>query len=170
MRKSHFTKHIQQLGEDELREELSMLYDKLKDVKLHYAMELGTEKDRIKKYEKVKADIKSKYATKSFRKPRRLRIQKIKKIISDVRKNAIFEFEMIDIYLFNAEEAVNFMNNYRFYSTPLFNSIVMSFKFAMDIIRSNNMLEEYRERCLNLIEQTKRDREIHKLLLAHYNE
>ncbi|NNK89627.1 MAG: hypothetical protein HKO89_03390, partial [Saprospiraceae bacterium] len=46
MRKSVFQKHLDQLDEESLREELKTLYGKIEAVRKHYAMELGSQKDR----------------------------------------------------------------------------------------------------------------------------
>ncbi len=169
MRKSTFLKHINQLEEAELRDELSLLYDKVEEVRKYFAMELGSEVDRQKRYEKVKLNIKSKYATKSYRKPRRPRIQKIYKIIADVSKTSVFDFEMIDIYLFNAEEGVNFLNGYNYYSTPLFNSICGSFEKALSLINANGMEADFQIRCQSLINKARRNREIYNLLSEQYD-
>jgi hypothetical protein len=81
MRKSSFIKHINQLEEEDLRSELLMLFSKVKGVSEFYKMELGSEADRKKLYDKAKKDIASKFATKSYRRPRRPRIQKTYKIL-----------------------------------------------------------------------------------------
>ena len=95
MRKSKFLKHINQLGEEELREELTLLFDKLPEVKTFYKFELGDTKAKEKYYTRIKNDIKSKFATRSFKKPRRPRIQKINSMLSQLRKDVVFEFELI---------------------------------------------------------------------------
>ncbi|NNF20440.1 MAG: hypothetical protein HKN67_00740 [Saprospiraceae bacterium] len=164
MRKSVFQKHLDQLDEESLREELKTLYGKIDAVRKHYAMELGSQKDRKRHFEKAKKEIQAKYATKSYRRPRRPRIQKIYKIISDVRKTSVFEFEMIDIYLFNAEEGINFMNRYRYYSAPLFNSISKTFVKALELIQSNMMHDEYKARVEKIRDDSIRDRELFNLL------
>ena len=151
MRKSTFIKHINQLGEDELKEELLMLFTKVSAVAQYYKMELGSVEERQKTYEKAKLDIESKYKTKSYRKPRRPRIQKIKKIISDLNKVTVLNYEMIDISLFNSECATRFHNEYDFYSTPLFNTILQSFESALDLIKQNKMEDIYKERCLKIV-------------------
>lgn len=151
MRKSTFQKHINQLSEEELREELMTLFNKVSAVSQYYKMELGSAEERQKTYTKAKADIESKYKTKSYRKPRRPRIQKIKKIISDLNKVTVLNYEMIDIYLFNTECATRFHNEYDFYSTPLFNTILHSFESALDLIRQNKMEDIYKERCMKIV-------------------
>jgi len=147
MRRTEFKKHLDQLNEEDLKEELLTLFTKLKSVKQYYLMELGGDSDRQKIYKKAKEDIASKYATKSYRKPRRPRIQKINTLLKKLRSEAVLPYEMIDIYLFNTETALNFMVEYRFDSNPLRNSIKGSFSKALDLIQLENMKAEYKDRC-----------------------
>ena len=59
MKRSSFIKHINHLDEEELREELLLLFSKLDDVKKFYALELGTDEERQKIYAKAKKIISS---------------------------------------------------------------------------------------------------------------
>jgi hypothetical protein len=151
MRKSTFLKHISHLEESELREELKLLYTKLESVKTYYKMELGSTKDREKVYVAAKKEITAKFKTKSYRRPRRPRIQKINTIIRDLSKKAIFSYEMIDVYLHTTITGLQFMNEYRFYSDVLANHIINSFSSACLLIESNRMKEKYEEACQNII-------------------
>ena len=168
MRKSVFLKHIEQLDEDDLRNELLTLYDKVQGVPKYYAMELGSEKDRDKYFAGIRKQIKSKYATKSLRKPRRPRIQKINKILSEVAKTVLFDYEMIDIYLYNAEEAVNFMIIYNYFSTPVFNSIVNSYVKALDLIDANRMKDEYEESASRILLLARIDKNLYSTMKSHF--
>jgi hypothetical protein len=160
MRINKFLKHIGQLNEDELREELKLLYNKLDAVKKFYKFELGSKKDKEKYYQKVKANIQSKFATRSYRKPRRPRIQKLNSLLSQLKKDVVFEYELIDIYLFTTETAINFMYNYYFQSEPLFNLISNSFRTACLLIESNLMQEKYKLRTTVLYEKIKLNKAI----------
>lgn len=151
MRKSVFLKHIEQLTEEDLRDELTVLYDKVPEVKAFYALELGSEKERQKFYAKAKETIKAKYKTKSFRKPRRPRIQKINRLLSELEKNATFNWDMIDVHLFNVEEGLNFMKTYSFYSDPLKNTILKSLDKALILIEDALFQQTYKDRVEALI-------------------
>lgn len=146
MRRSTFLKHISSISEEELRDELLQLFTKVPEVKSFYSMELGDEKDREKIYTKAKVSIQSKYKTKSYRKPRRPRIQKINALLKDLEKKAVFSWEMIDIYLFNAEQGLSFMKTYQFYSEPLKNTIVNSIKKALPLIEESLFQDKYKDR------------------------
>lgn len=151
MRISEFNKFVQSLEKDDLAKELQLLYSKFKDVKAHYAMELGTSKDRTKIFESAKKKLASKFATKSFRKPRKPRIRAINALLKELHNRVVFEHEMIDIYLYNIEIGNKFMANYYFFSSPLYNTLSRNFETATRII-TNAMLEDsYKERCLSII-------------------
>ena len=168
MRKAQFKKHIEQLDEEGLRSELMLLFEKVKEVKTFYKMELGSEKDRSKMYAKAKKEIEAKYKTKSYRKPRRPRIQKINKIIKDIREKTVFEHEMIDIYLHNAECAVRFMDTYEYYSTPLVNTIRNSYGSAITIITSMKLNGDYIERCEKILGSIYFDRQLKQELQKQF--
>jgi len=170
MRKSTFKKHIDQLSDEELKAELTLLYDKLPEVKNFYKMELGNAKEKEKYYAAAKKSIASKYATKSYRKPRRPRIQKVNKILRELKKQVIFDFEMIDIYLFTVETAVTFMHDYYFQSVPLYNNITNSFSLACALIAENRMESEYKERCETILQKTKYFRGLGQELQSSYED
>ncbi len=146
MSKGKFKKHLAELNIEELRHELLDLYDKVKEVKTHYAMELGSEADRKRLYDKAKAEITAKYATKSYRRPRRPRIQKINAVLRRMKQTAVFKHELIDLYLFDIEQAMVFTAKYGFYSTTLANHIVAVYKMAAQLIAQEQMYADYEER------------------------
>lgn len=155
MRKGDLIKHLEQLSEDDLREEVLHLYDKVDGVKAYYKLELGSTKDRAKIYEKAKKDIASKFATRSLKKPRRPRIQKLNLLLGQLDKAAIFPHEMIDIYLYTCECAVEFKRRHLFKSQPLDNVIISSFDQAIGRIIGASLKDEYLDRCSDLAERIK---------------
>lgn len=161
MSKAKFTKHLKELNIEELRHELLDLYVKVPGVKQHYAMELGSEADRLRIYAKAKKDITSKYATKSFRRPRRPRIQKINTLLKALKKATIFEHEMVDIYLFDIETALVFIAKYHFYSQTLANHIVSVFAKATDIISEQQLQSTFQERCDLILQRSELLPDIH---------
>lgn len=164
MRKSQFTSHLERLEEAELRDELMRLYEKIPEVRTHYKMELGSESDRAKVFAAAKKEIEAKYKTKSLRKPRRPRIQKVRNVLSDLSKKAVFNYEMIDVYLFDVECALNFARKYDYFSQVLFNNINNSFSKAIDLIEQNLMADEYKTRCMKILELSRYIRELYNEL------
>lgn len=168
MRRSTFLKHIKNLEEEDLRSELTLLYDKVKEVKQFYMMEIGSAEDRSKRYKKAKDEITAKFRTKSYRKPRRPRIQKINKIVSELKRISIFNYEMIDVYLFCSETGLNFMKEYRFESIPLNNLISKSFDKAIDLIQECKMEEDFKDRCTEIQLSAHRYYEVSPFIIESY--
>ena len=169
MRKSNFIKQLNSLEEEDVRQELLMLYDKVAGVKAFYKMELGSSDQRKKTYEQAKKDIASKYKTKSYRRPRRPRIQKIQKIFTELKKITVLNFELIDVYLFDVESALHFAREYNYFSTPLFNNIVRSYKAALELISENGMHSEYEERCRNVVADSRVIFELYQEVVNLFN-
>lgn len=151
MKISDFKKFIESLEQEEMQAEMLVLYNKFKQVKDHYAMELGTDGDRTKIFVKAKNEIAKKYATKSYRKPRKPRVRAINALLKEMDKKSIFEHEMIDMYLYNVECGNVFMKDYDFFSTPLYNTMLNSYGTALAIIHKTLMEDEYKTRCLNIV-------------------
>ena len=160
MRLSSFKKFVNSLGEEELRDELLRVYTKLDEVKRFYKMDMGSEKDRAKIFAKAKKEIAKKYLTKSYRRPRRPRIQKVNKLLSETRKSTILDYEMIDIYLFTSETALEFMDEYQFYSDVLVNNICSTFEKAIKLMKENLMEEEFADRVEAFRARAKISREV----------
>ncbi len=168
MRKSRFIKHINQLAEEDLRSELLELFDQLETVRSYYQMELGSQDDRKKKYLQAKKLILAKYKTKSIRKPRRPRIQKVKKILSELNKLSVFSHEMIDIYLFDVECAIDFIRTYDYFTTVLFNNTSFSYEKALQLIDQNLMHDLFKERCIVILERSRYILELHLAMSTNF--
>lgn len=153
MRLSTFKKFIESLSEEELRSELSTLYSENSDVKRHYLMELGTEADRKKIFDRAKKEIAAKFATRSFRKPKRPRISKVNALLKELDNISIFKDEMADLYLYNCQVGLEFMEHYYFYSEPVVNNIYKSFESACLLIQADMIEEAFSDRCKNLIDK-----------------
>ncbi len=169
MRKNQFVKHLEKLDQEDLREELMQLFNKIPAVRDHYKMEFGGTEVRKKMYDAAKQNIASKYKTKSFRKPRRPRIQKIRQILNDLEKKAIFNYELIDVYLFDVETALSFARNYDYFTQVLFNNISKSFGRAAELIEHNMMQDDYKERCTEILQLSRYIIELYDHLKLEYN-
>ena len=159
--KAKFKKHLSELNIEELRHELLGLYDKVKEVKNHYAMELGSENDRKRLYDKAKSEIISKYATKSYRRPRRPRIQKINIILRRMKQTAVFKHELIDLYLFDIEQAMVFIAKYGFFSQTLANHITSVYKMAAQLIAQEQMYPDYIDRSDSILSRAELIPDLH---------
>jgi len=159
--KAKFKKHLAELNIEELRHELLDLYDKVTGVKQHYAMELGSDKDRKRIYDKAKADIAAKYATKSYRRPRRPRIQKINTILKKMKQTGVFDHELVDLYLFDLETAMVFIAKYGFYSQTLANHITQVYGKAAQLIAQQHLYDDFKERLESLLSRAELIPDLH---------
>jgi len=146
MRSASFNKYLNSLSPEELQNELKMLYSKIPAVKDFYKMELGDDKARGSLYKKVKDEIKSRYATKSYRRPRRPRIQKVNKLLSEMKKKSIFDHEMVDLYLYDLEQCIALADEYRIFTTVMHNHINQVFTKAIRMIQADKLEDMFADR------------------------
>lgn len=168
MRISDFNKYLESLEVEDLQNELTILYNKFHNVKEYYALELGNNQERTKIYTKAKMEIKKKYATKSYRKPRKPRIRGINKVLTEMSKKTIFEHEMIDLYLFNTEQANEFIKTYDIFTTPIYNTIKNSFDTAIQLIAKSQLESENKTRCHNIVNNCT-NYELRRYLKSNFN-
>lgn len=163
-------KFIESLEEAELKVEIYKLYKKHKAVKQYYQMELGSEAERKKIFDKAKDQIKSKFISKSKRRTRRPRIVKVNQILKDLAARSIFDHEMADLYMYTAEEASTFLSTYRYYSEPLLNCIINSYTKACIIIADQQLQDEYSDRSFDIIRKVKAEYLLGSAVLKQHQE
>ncbi len=150
MRSPSFNKYINSLDHEELKNEIKLLFKKIPSVKEYYKMELGSETERKKLFDKAKEEIKSRYATKSYRRPRKPRIQKINKILSAMKKKSIFQHELVDLYLFDIETCIGFAKNYQLHTQVMQNHMDQVYEKAVQIIEEDQLQEMFKMRVLQI--------------------
>ncbi len=146
MSKSELKKYIGSLQENELREEILNLHQKLPEVKSYYAIELGSEADRKKIYDKAKKDIWNLYYI-SKRPRKRPRIQKVKALLKEREKLSIFTHETIDLYLYAVEIALAYLLTRSRTTKATYNSTAENFKKAAKFIQQAGLQDVFNERC-----------------------
>lgn len=161
MRKSDFSKFINSLNEEELKSEIENLFDNVAGVKDYYAMELGSDKDRIRIFENAKKMITKYYATKSYRKPKAPRIRYIQNLLKEITQLSIFNHELVDLYLHDVETAVAFMRSYYFSSKSLTNNAEKSFQSACELIQNGNFQSMFLERVEQIMKDASKLEEIY---------
>jgi len=152
MKNTSVSKYINSLSQEELQKEILMLLKKLPAVKEYYKMELGSVTQREQLYKKAKVEIAKRYATKSYRRPRKPRIQKINKLLTEMKKKSIFDHEMVDLYLFDLESCIKFSMEYGVITLVIQNHIDQVYKKADAIIRENKLQDMFQDR-INWIEE-----------------
>lgn len=161
MRKSTFRKHLEQLDEQDLKDELNALYDRFEVIRTYYGLELGSDKDRSKLLNKAKKAVAAKYATKSKRRPRRPRIQKANAVIKQAAAQMIFEEDKVALYAFAARTGAAFCIDYNFHSEVLYRNIAKNFGRALDLMRLGRYEPQFEDELLNIMSMVERVTDLH---------
>ena len=153
MSRSNFIKFIKSLNEDELRKEMTQLYSNHKDVKNYYSMELGSDADRKKIYDKAKVDIRNMYFIKNKAR-KRPRVAKIKSILKGLEKIAVFTHETIDINLYTCGISMEYLSRRPSATKASYNNCLDTFKKSMLLIQKVGMQKEFKDTAKLLIEDS----------------
>ena len=168
MSRTAFTKFVNSLSESELREELKAIYSRMEEVKKHYAMELGSDADRQKLFDKAKKEIRNLLyiGTKPRKRPR---IQKIKNRLKEIAKLSVFEHETADLYLYAAEKEMQYI--YSRYTTvkAVYNNCRDNYVKACDIINQLSLQDQFAARCKDLMEKSDHVYSIESEIKEAYN-
>lgn len=150
MSRGEFGKFIKSMNEDELRDELKLLYQKIEDVKKHYAMELGKDADRKKIFDRTKLEVRNLLYIRN--KPRkRPRIAKLKNILKDLAKISVFKHEMADLYLYAAECEVAYLLRRPSTTKATYNNCRENYEKACDIINQLSLHNDFEDRCQTMV-------------------
>ncbi|MEM1120629.1 MAG: DUF6155 family protein [Bacteroidota bacterium] len=153
MRKStkrELSKYLKQATKAELEKEIKKLYDKFKDVKQYYELEFTNDTTEI--VNKHKAAIKKEYfPSRGYGKARN---GVSRKVITDFKKIAIFQKDVIDLLLYRVEMMLEYTNTYGDIDEAFYNSLERSFDEACRLIQQEKLEKEYRIYCEELIDQT----------------
>jgi hypothetical protein len=141
--KTALQKHLIQLEKEDLIGELLRLFVKFKDVNEFYQMEFGEDTRLIVNVYKQKIR-KIYFPNKRIRKPRSAAV---KKLISEFKKVALYEYDVIDLLLYRVENSIEFTNTQGYMSDTFYKSIQTTFGEALQLIAKNRHFKEFKDRC-----------------------
>ena len=148
--KKDLTKFLNDLSKEELIKEFEKLYQKFKEVKTYYDIDLGGDTTAI--VNGVKKKIYNEYMPdRGFGKARS---SVVKNLIDDFAKVSIYPSDLIDVILYRVEIAAEFGMSYGYDNEAFYNSCDLAFEKALNLIIKNNLEDEFKERCRNLIIKT----------------
>ncbi len=146
-----FKKLINEMSENELREELLKLYNKLPIVKDFYSQDLMTEEERQVVLQTYKDKIYKQFWTPKGN-PKMANNAQIKTLISEYEKIAVFPYDLIDLLIFRVETTTDHANDFGGTSDADYNSAITAFKKAMKLIKENNLLSYFEDRCSTIFQ------------------
>jgi len=126
------------------------LYKKYDSVKEYFDFYINPEENEIlKRYkEKVREGFFPKRGM-------RLRLSLSRKVINEFKKLEISKEKIADLLLYYIECGVEFINTYEDISESFYTSAESTLTKVLKIFKEENVLEKYKERVKNLIEESK---------------
>lgn len=150
--KRELSKYLKELNKKELEQEIKKLFDKFKDVKDFYAIELSNDTSAI--LNEYKARIEKEYFPK--RGYGEARSSVARKVISDFRKISIFKTDLIDLILFRVEIMLKYTLAYGDIDEPFYLTLENSFEQACKLIQKEQLQDQYKDLCMTLAKQSER--------------
>jgi len=148
--KKDLTKFLNDLSKEELIKEFEKLYQKFKEVKTFYDIELSGDTTAI--VNDVKKKIKNEYMPdKGYGKARS---SVAKKLVDDFAKVSIYPKDLVEVNLYRVEMAVGFTKAYGDIDEPFYTSAENAFEKTLKLMVQHKLQDDFKERCLKVIDKT----------------
>jgi hypothetical protein len=140
-------KHLDELEKKELVEEVLKLYAKFSQVKEYYQMELSEDTKAF--VEGYKKKIRAIYfPARGYGHPR---ASAIRRIISQFKKVAVFDYDVIDLLLYRVETGIAYCKAFGGIDEPFFNALQSSYEEALKLIDKNHLSKDFQDRCRQIV-------------------
>ncbi len=146
--KRDFLRLLKELEEDELREELRMLYDRFPVLREYYKLELSANTAQV--LEKYKKDVRKAFFTGRRRMGKRGRSNsnKILKAFSEV---SIHAKDLVQLHLYRVEVMIEAIHYYGVTNESFHDSTVKSFANALKLAKNEVLLDGIQEDAERLV-------------------
>ncbi len=148
---------LDEMSEEELKQEILKLYNKLPQVKDFYNQDLMTEEERQGVLEKYKQKIYQEFWISKGNPKGMVNNSAIKNIISDYEKICLFQYDLVDLLIYRAEIGTEYAEQFGGMAESNYNSSITTFKKAMKIIQENNFLAHFQQRIKILLKASNLD-------------
>lgn len=158
--KRDFLRLLKELDEDDLREEMKVLYERFPAIREYYKLELSANTGKV--LEKYKAAVRKAFFTGRRRMNKRGRSAS-SRVIKDFSAISIHPKDLLELHLHRVAVMIEAIKTYRVDSIPFHESTVKSFHKALRMAEKEMLLEGTREEAQRLIwlfEEQKRVRGI----------
>ena len=145
-----FKNFLDELNEQELRDELMGLYRKFPIIKEYYQLELSTDSTHV--VDDYKNKIR-RYYFPSGRNIKRPKAAKMRELISQFKKVAPFTHDVIDLLLYQVETMLAFTKERGYVSKGFYQTMVSRYKDALQLIEQEEAKEDFRERSLRIVKE-----------------
>lgn len=143
--------HLKSKSTDQLTNEIIDLFKNINQVKNYYNNRLSSSNEVLEKYKKI---IEKKIMPSKNFSNDGLHLAEAKKVISEFKKLTKNPFDIVDIMLFYVETGVILTKTYGDIDENFYNSMANMYKKTLEFINKNNLKEEFKTRCLLIVENT----------------
>ena len=147
--KKDFNRLVKTLDEDELREELRMLYDRFPVLREYYKLELGASTKSI--LDKYKKDLRKAFFSARRNVSRRSRSES-KKVIKAFAAISIHDRDLLELTFYRAEVMVDAIVHYNVTNESFISSTVKAYEEALAFAEKELLLEIYQPQIKALAE------------------
>ena len=154
---SDLKKLIAEMNEEELRQEIIKLYTKLPQVKEFYNQDLMTEAERQVLLKSYKDKIYKQFWTSGGNPKGNSNNAFIKSIISEYERTAVFPYDVIDLLIYRVEMTTDIADQFGGWDDAGYNASITAFKKAIKLIKNNNLIAHFEERCKSIFKHDNLD-------------
>ena len=145
--KAAVREYLEEQDQQKLVEEVLKLYTKFDQVKQYYQMELSEDTQELVNQYKHKIRL-AYFPTRGFSEPK---ASAMRKLSSEFKKVAVFDYDVIDVFLYRVENGVEFSNAYGGIDEPFYASHESTYLEALKLIAKNNLHKEFKDRCQQIL-------------------
>ena len=164
-------RHLQELSEEELREEMIRLYQRFPLVKEYFQLELSQDSTALVSAYKQKIQRYYFPKGKSIKRPK---AAKMRGLIRDFQRISTFPYDVADLLLFQTECMVAFSESKGYVSAGFQQTLISRYKEALVLIKKEMLKDPFMQRCQAIL---KKSRFMHwntyeqllKLYIEYYN-
>jgi len=148
--KRDFLKLLKTLDEEELREELKVLYDRFPTVRSYYKMELSpTTRALLDKYKK---DVRKAFFPGRGRRMGKRGRSESKRIIKEFTTISIHQKDVLELLFYRVEVMLEAGIYYYVESEGFYNSVLVAFRQAAKLAEQEILVDTFEERARELVE------------------
>ena len=154
---SDLIKILDEMTEEELKQEILKLYNKLPQVKDFYNQDLMTEEERQEALNKYKQKIYHEFWRSKESPKGMINNTTIKTTIADYEKICLFPYDLIDLLIYRVEITTDYAEHFGGMSGSNYNASITTFKKAIKLMREHNYLTYFESRCKKIFKATNLD-------------
>ena len=144
-----FKKFIGQMTEEEMRNELTILFSKLPQVHDYYAQELMPPEVRKSVLDEYKKKVYNQFWTRTGN-PRNTSNAEVRKIITAFEKVSVMPKEVVELLLYRVDVTLDQANQFGGLAEADYNAAINAYEKALKIITKEKLKIYFKEECIEL--------------------